>query len=244
MKKNHLILLAILSVISLSAFAFINIKSTSDTQSNIDFFYGVDSRYATTLTKDKVINARWFDELFPERATKGIETWHSTEVVVLEGENKIKSKGIGNRFSPDQFELLQSIDYSTNFYITANCEKRRDPLTLEKDSIVYWMTIIPENEARYKDGHNALIDYLKKNSQDDISIVKQGSIQPGRIDFLISTEGKIENISLDSSTGYPTIDDAMINLVNKIPGQWIPASNSNGEAVPQKLVFFFGNMGC
>jgi hypothetical protein len=34
---------------------------------------------------------------------------------------------------------------------------------LENDSIVYWMTIIPEHEAEYVDGQDTLINYLKES---------------------------------------------------------------------------------
>ncbi len=36
----------------------------------------------------------------------------------------------------------------------------------------------------------------------------------------------------------------MENLMNNLPGTWMPAKNEKGEKVAQELVFFYGIEGC
>jgi hypothetical protein len=40
------------------------------------------------------------------------------------------------------------------------------------------------------------------------------------------------------------LDKEVLELIVKMPGNWEPAENANGEKVEQELVFAFGIIGC
>lgn len=257
MKKSLLVFCIGFIAFSLSAFAIakwsktnppskvISCTTVSEKKTEIDFFYGIESRFMRTVTKDLVDNAKTFIEIFPERTTKDIESWNKTEVVIVNGDDRKIVKGYGSELNAAQKNIFTESDYSTNFYVNALCTKRNaENNNLRNDSIVHWMTIVPENEAKYADGMDTLIDYLKESSRDDIAIITDNNISPGRVYFTVTKNGTLDNIQLNSSCGYPTVDEAMLELLSNLPGVWIPASNSEGALVNQQLVFFFGNFGC
>ena len=109
---------------------------------------------------------------------------------------------------------------------------------------VYYLTVIPEKEAAYASGHDALIAYLKENSKDKTAIIKEDKLQPGKVNFTITKNGTIANVKLTSTSGYTSVDKALIELITYMPEKWDPATNSKREKVDQELVFFFGLAGC
>jgi len=107
-----------------------------------------------------------------------------------------------------------------------------------------YLTIVPEIQAEYLDGQETLINYLKKNSKSAIKTVTKNKLNAGKLYFTVNKTGTISKVDLTASSGYPEIDELMIELIINAPGQWKPAKNTNGENVDQKLVFSFGIMGC
>ena len=106
------------------------------------------------------------------------------------------------------------------------------------------MTVVPEKQAEYSDGLNALAEYLKQKAFEDKIIIDKYALKPGRLDFTVTKTGDISDVYLDSSSGYSEMDERLEVLLNELPGTWTPAENANGEPVNQKLVLFFGIQGC
>ena len=211
---------------------------------NSNFYYDVNSRFAATITKEKLHNATSIIDLVPGEGTIGLEFFSDVKIGVLtNGKDKIET-GISSVLNPAQLDLLKSADYSTNYYNNATC-KRNNSVTgkTEDYSFVYYVTIVPEKAADFKDGHNALMDYLKKNSKDETARVDPNMLQSGKVRFTVKQNGEIANVKLESTSGYATIDNTMIELITNMPGQWNPATNSKGEKVDQELVFSFGIIG-
>ncbi|MEL7004496.1 MAG: hypothetical protein AAFN93_17445 [Bacteroidota bacterium] len=62
--------------------------------------------------------------------------------------------------------------------------------------------------------------------------------------FTVTKNGTLENVRLTATSGYPSVDELMVELIDSLPAKRNPAENSEGEKVDQELVFFFGLMGC
>ncbi|WP_185956540.1 energy transducer TonB [Changchengzhania lutea] len=105
-------------------------------------------------------------------------------------------------------------------------------------------TIVPEYQARYKSGKEALATFLKENTKNVTANLDAKKLQAAKLFFTVTKSGTIENVKLDRPSGYPEVDEAMVDLINKAPGIWIPAINYKGEKVDQELVVSFGLMGC
>ena len=115
---------------------------------------------------------------------------------------------------------------------------------MEDYFLVYYLTIVPEKQAVCYDGLASFTDYIKENIKEKtVNITKQG-IQPGKVRFTVTKNGSIENIKLESTSGYKEVDHELMRLIAKAPQKWEPATNSNGKKVDEELVFFFGIKGC
>jgi len=258
MKKRITIFSMVLITMGLMAFGFINWNdpvsdqveppSTSSSalynpllanfndKADLDLVYSVESRYMATITKEALHKATSILDIVPKEA----EGWRNVSfqtvtIAVLEGNDETRSIGDDKELNADQIELLQSIDYSTNFYIKAQGGF---------ENYAYYFTVIPEKETEFTNGNDALIEYLKKQSKQETAIIEQNLLKPCKVNFTITKNGTIANVQLASTSGYPSIDKKMIELIANAPGKWVPAENSKGGKVDQELVFFFGLMGC
>jgi len=268
MKKRVLIFGTVLTTISLSALGFMNWRNTEknkleissnitvdsnyedlttmNAQANTAWFYDVHSRYIHTITKEKLNNAKSISDIIPNYPTKKIESFQSVKVSILESNKETSEFGESDLLNASQIKLLQSTNYSTNISITANYRvKNAVSGALEEDYLVYYMTIIPEKEAEYVIGYNALTEYLKKNSKEKTVIINQDKLRPGKVSFTVTKEGTIANVKLTSTSGYSSMDKELIKLITYLPKwYWNSAKNSKGEKVDQELVLFFGIEGC
>lgn len=226
-------------------FAEYKITNPYQKQTEPDFFYEVDSRFIATITKENLNHAKVIADLVPEGATENMDSFQEVNVVLhLEDEKKIEI-GMSDVLTSGQIELLKSAEYSTNFNIEAFC-KYNNPKTgkTEKYCFVYYVTIIPEKETEYRDGHSALINYLQENSKKEIRVSKKDRLQAGKACFTVTKDGKIKGVRLESTSGYADIDNTMLRLLGNLPGEWVPATNEKGVKVEQELVFSFGLVGC
>ena len=208
-----------------------------------EFVYDVNSRYMTTITKDKLFNASSVLDIVPEDANWTNIPFETVSITVLNGNDEVREIGDKKELNEAQIKLLKSTDYSTDFYIKARGRNLRTEAGMMED-YVYYVTIVPEKEAEYIGGHDAFIAYLQENSKELIKNLEKNLLHPGKVEFTITKEGAIREIKLISSSGYLTIDSKMIELIKNAPGKWKPAENSEGEKVNQKLVFSYGIMGC
>ena len=267
MKKSILIVCAVIATFSLTAFGYMNWSNnitgrevqshnvTNNPEFNFlnlinkpaepDFFYDVDSRFIKTITKADLHNAKSINDIFSENETMGIESFRDVNIVILPREKEKFEKGNGDELNSSQLNLLKSTDYSTDICIEAFCKKMiSETGKTEEQCFVYYITIVPEKEAVFKDGHQALIDYLKKNSKEEVASISKDKLEPGKVRFIITVDGRIGHVALESTSGYTSIDDKMVKLIQSLPGEWEPASNSKGEKVNQELVYSFGIIGC
>ncbi len=266
MKKNIIIFCVVLTTFSLTAFGFMNwddsVTDKVETSSSsivainrqmvedfnvkpyIDLVYNVDSRFMTTITKEDLYKATSVLDIVPKKAEGWWEaSFQAVTVAVLQDGDDIRAMGDDKVLNAEQIKLLQTTDYSTDFYIKAR-GKNKHPETGKIEDYVYYLTIIPEKEAEYTSGHDALIAYLKENSKEKTAIIKQDQLKPCKVSFTITKKGTIANVKLTSTSGYPSVDEALVELITNMPEKWEPAENSKGEKVDQELVFSFGLMGC
>lgn len=268
MKKSTIIIGIALTVVSLTAYGFINlqkrtekiqIKAPTNTKVVLqndfmslvakkeipDFIYDVDHRFIATVTKEKLTQAKTIIDILPAEATQSLKDYNWVNVSVLNDDQEIREIGVSEVLNAAQVELLQSIDYSTNFFIKANCKRVDDYTNATRNyQLIYYITTVPEKEAQYKGGKSAMINYLKENSKKEVANTTKDQLKSGKVSFIVTNEGTISGTQLESTSGYPSVDEKMLELIQNLPGEWEPANNARGEKVAQKLFFSFGTMGC
>ncbi|PHN08669.1 energy transducer TonB [Flavilitoribacter nigricans] len=233
---------------------------------DVDFLYEVDNRFQATITKEELENARSIiDILSPNHRNSGaskivfstfqelprqqpiVESYHNIAVSTFGGlyQKQIRARGTDDHLNVDQIQLLRSLDYGSSFYISGHT-LRKDKFRKElvKDTLIQYMSVVPQQAAVYSAGKPALLKYLKENSTATVAIARRDRLQPGKIGFTVTKDGKIGQVRLNYPSGYNAIDEKMLQLIRDMPGSWEPAINARGEKVEQELVFFFGLIGC
>lgn len=265
MKKSILIMGGILATFSLTAYSALQKKSSNPNPKEVScmpaapdqgllvkgfapvvqFMYHIDTRFNTTITKEKLLQATSILEILPEEATQSLVGYSQVKVGILGKDGEIIATGKNELLNSAQIELMREADYATNFYIRSNCFKQYSYAGFtEPYDLVYYISVTPEKEARYIPGYPELIQYLKDNSKAETAIVREDQLKPGKISFTVTSTGSITDVALESSSGYPSIDQKMKQLIANLPGAWTPAEDEQGQKVHQQLCFSFGMIGC
>lgn len=258
-KRNYLLAIGIITSISLSAWAYQKSNHAKETATETSatiqpsfmeetgFFYGIRTRFSG-LTKSQLQEMTSVHDFLPAEHLPSIITYHSINVIQLDSNYKWsdnQEKGTTENLTSAQQSLLQSFDYSTHFLLRVDYEEmNRETGKLEFGYSTPHHTVIPAKQANYEGGIDKLIDYLKQQSKDETEKADQRKLEPGRINFTITKEGKLSEVYLNHTCGYTYLDHLMIQTLNTAPALWIPAENKAGEKVDQELSFSFGMMGC
>ncbi len=202
----------------------------------------VDTRFGSTITKENLHQSKSILEIVPKEAEWSKISFETVEVGLLINGKEYSEHGVDDVLNQTQSNLLHSTDYSSNIFIKTTGIKPGKDMQPERYS--YYLTVVPEHEASYKDGYEQLISYLRKNTDQERLGSNQKMLQPGRILFTINSDGSINNVNLESTSGMSNIDKKLMELITQTSGNWIPAENLHGEKVEQQLVISFGMVGC
>ncbi|MFT4679305.1 MAG: hypothetical protein ACI84C_001930 [Flavobacteriales bacterium] len=265
MKKNILIFIALLGTLSLTAWGYLNWAQSASQYGEhicqpgplcssqviikpepaINLRYDIDSRF-TKMTRTKLNELRSIEDIFPYDPSSPIIKYNNIRVYANYLDKDHFEVGSTEIFNKAQLEVLSSAEYSTTVLITATCIRiKAYTEELENDSLFCYRTIVPEHEAQFTSGLDALLLYLRNNSKDKVSIIDENYVQKGKLYFTITRNGEISNIRVDATSGYPRIDNDFIELLANMPSKWQPAKNAFGVNIDQEFVFFFGaGAGC
>lgn len=210
------------------------------------FFINLAPRFTNRITKSELKKAKTILEIVPNHPqNRDIISFRDVKITRLGSSCNRPVRGDGNKLNAEQLALLSNIDYSTNFCIEAICKKTNflNPIPRE-ECFVYYMTLMPEQEAEFIEGKEALIQYLQENISQETAQTNRSELRPGTIEFTVSKEGTLEDIQLSTSSGYEQVDQKLVSLMKNLDKKWKAASNADGEPVEQKLTIFFGMEGC
>lgn len=204
-----------------------------------DFAYEIGSRFLATISKEDLEKATSVSDIIPKEADWSAYPIQTVQVRLVKYDLELSKVGNDLELTEAQIALLKSAKYSDNIQLLADHAG-----TLEKEDLNYFITVVPEKEAAYADGKEDLLSYLKKNSEVMVAHVRDKEFKGGKIMFTVNTQGAISNVRLTESSGFPLLNQRMIDLISNAPGKWIPAENAEGEKVEQILIFSFGRLGC
>jgi hypothetical protein len=269
MHRRILIFFTVLAAFGLTAFGYVNLSHTEmdkidapcltvaslnhdfysafNPLTDVELFYDVGSRYMGSVTKEDLNKAKSIYDFLPEDLNRSIVSYYSVSITILDDDYRtiVSETGDNDVLTAAQIKLLRSVDYSTNILIRAEYqEKNKDTGALEDSYTTPHLTVVPEKQAVCTNGKDALIAYVKENTNAFTSMVTEDKLQPGKVTFTVTKAGLVADATLTSTSGYPALDKKMVDLVTSMPGKWEPATSSGGEKVDQKFVFSFGIIGC
>ena len=267
MKKRIILSTLLLAAFALAIFAFSSNKMSSKKSVDLasselsssesiaseeengpelpEIMFDVGTRF-NAIKKSKLQQATSFDDFIGKEHQDRIVTYKSLSVYELVDGIKTKWNltSLSGDFTAAQLDYLQEREYNEDILIWATYSEKWPETGVVEDS--YWtphLTIVPEKQARYAPGKEALMKHLKVHSA-ELATELPDRLQPGRVHFTIGIDGTIKQLEIKSSSGHSDLDNRMLHLISETPGKWVPAENQEGEKVEQELVLFFGSMGC
>ncbi len=209
--------------------------------------FDLDSRFLLTVTKEQLRTARTIYDIVPGEPEHEIVSYSSVSIrtYVNEQETDIAAVGTGPVLDPAQLALLRSLDYSSNFLIYAQfTEKDATTGATRGNYASPHVTIVPEHQATNSLGKEALVAHVRNGTSALAYVVDAEKLRSGKVHFTVDRSGAVTGIRLSESSGYPLLDQRVLELLNTLPGTWQAATNAKGEAVEQEFVFSFGIVGC
>jgi hypothetical protein len=209
--------------------------------------YDLGSRFELTVTREQLSAAKTIYDIVPGDLKQEIVSYSSVSIrtYVDEKQTDIVAVGSGPVLDQAQLALLWSLPYSSNFLIRAEFkEKDAATGTTRGNYASPHLTIVPEHEAANSLGMEAMIAHVQNATSAFAYTVEAKSLRSGKVYFTVAKDGAVSDVRLTGSSGYPLLDEQVMELMHTLPGTWRPATNAAGEAVEQEFVFSFGAVGC
>lgn len=207
-----------------------------------DFIYEIGTRFMP-IKKSVVINAKKLKDVYDIETLNSMKTLQAVRLlkVVNDRQQDLNLAGTTATFTTEQLNYLQTLDYGDNIVFRTEFI---DNYSGGYNYSTPHHTIVPDVQAKYSEGFNALKTYFKNETETVRQDVDPKQLKAGKLYFTVTKTGEIENIHLDHSSNYPKVDKQIIKLMKDLPGTWTPAKDENGNTVDQELVISFGLMGC
>lgn len=226
-------------------------KGCNGPKEESDLVYKIDHRFYATTTKSQLLKAETIWDILPMNNRQYGEEYGLVSISPVTFDEETRNieynepgfsiKGEDIRLTEQQKTFLASVEYSDNIYFRGDFGTSE---AIGNHYMQYFVTVVPEQEAEFMMGDEALIRYLKNNIGPETTHLTKDKVKPAKVHFTINPQGILENVYLGYTSGFEEVDELLVKVVKQMPGAWLPARNADGEAVPQELVFYFGNEGC
>jgi len=225
-------------------------------QENLD--YSVDT-WSSPVTKEEVkqitsILDFWSDEdkakykhdAFRDIWVVNLKNYPDWTLDISKIEPGRKATGPTEEFTKEQLALVANADYSDHLRFSArfNSTKIETGEVEENVLVSQSVIVVPDVQAAYKGGFDALVNYLKEASKDQVKHVKRDKVGRYRVFFTVTNKGFIADVKMVETSNYSDVDEVLIKIIKDMPRKWTPAQNEKGENVDQEFVFTFGRAGC
>lgn len=267
MKKSILIFGTLLVGLSLMAFSYLNrnkavAKSVEETTEpaplfeydltdiigpikQSDLVYRVGSRNIHTISEADLLTVKSVTDILPKQEFQSKGYYRNIQISMYQDGKKVTEVGDDALLNEAQIKLLQSAGYSGNIQVSALYEYEQTAgRNRSYDAVMSYVSVVPQEEAKFMEGDDALIQYLKENSKALTTNIYRDKLKSGQFSFTVTKEGTIDQVKLRSTSGYESIDQAFLDLIKAMPGKWEPAIDAKGNKIDRELIFFFGLEGC
>ena len=184
---------------------------------------------------------------FPEESYNKIIEIHEVEIEVMVNGEMQSAIGTSELLTAEQKALLKKADMGSSIAVRFRFFHRYSVSNSCQKAIrygYYSAEVVPETEAVYPGGVEALNTYLQNNVVDKIYHTDEDFEKlPISVKFLVNKNGEVEKVDINRKMEIPDIDQLVINAFENMP-KWNPAINAEGVNVAQQFDIAFGGMGC
>ena len=200
---------------------------------------------AKPVSRKELSAAKSMLDLMSEYPSTWVSNYISTEIGVISNGKKKTAEGSDGTLNKEQRALLKIADFNTEVSINVKYKQENSATReIEVNNLNFLIGVIPDTEATYPGGEEALRAYLKKNVVDRISDADLRALDQGTVQFTINIKGQVEAVELTDKTDKSSIDQLLLKAIEAMP-QWQPAKDTKGTTVKQQFKFSAGNRyGC
>lgn len=235
-------ILMIFGILATGCMGLINSNDGADS----DFKFRIESRDMATISLEKLNAASTAMDILPEQTNWPANPVRSLEVMIYKEDKELLELGESLNLNEAQKRLLSTLEYSESFNLRAYCVgPNPDNPEVTEYEMFYGFTVVPEKEAVYPGGMEQIVTILQQNCEKLIAATNAKKLNPGLLVFMVSKNGEVIASEHLISSGYPAIDEKLVELMKTLPHNWTPAENGRGEKVAQEFALRFGDLsGC
>lgn len=206
--------------------------------------YEVRGTYTRSIKKERLNEAISMSDISPGYPSSWITDYTSTSLTATTNGQTLTACGLNENLTAEQIGLLKTADLGTDIVVDIRYKYMNSVTNNMDDRKMYFtMTVVPEIEAEYSGGYDALMKYLEVNAINKLPESNAESFPAVVIKFTVNEKGEIDNAQVSLTSSDPEIDKILLKAINKMP-KWKPAENSKGLKVKQDFQFSIGMNGC
>lgn len=223
---------------SLSLLLFLFISQCLNAQS---LGFSVRGTYQQGVAKQILTSVSTISDLNTGYPASWVSGYISVDVRVTpkDGQGQLAS-GKDDNLTKEQIALLKQADYNSDINVLVKYQ----PKGSEVKEVDFTYTVIPEEEADYIGGQDALRAYVKEHAMVQIPEEIHKEFEFAAIAFKIGKNGEILDPKIIHESDFPEVDKMLLQFIKKMPA-WKAAKNAMGENLIQDFVLNVGYMeGC
>lgn len=178
-------------------------------------------QFSTSIKKEKLSDARSLSDVMPQYNPESMMKHIAWEISATCNGEKTTIPGTGDMLNDGQKKILNSADPGTEIFVN---------FTYKYTKIQYYTFVVPDMEAEYPGGTNALWNKLSESIFAKFPDKKLFPV----LTFIIDEEGQTSDIKLIESSSDPAVDKLLVDALSNMP-KWKPAQNSKGIKVKQEF---------
>ena len=207
-----------------------------------DLKYEVNRIYPyISITKAELKDAHTLTDINKNYKSSWVKEYLSVEVSTIHQGKLRKSVSKSEILNQEQKDNINMADADTDISVKIQYLPNNTLETKEIKEINFSFNPIPEKEATYFGGEEALKTYLKENAINKIPNSSFKNYDLAAIKFTINEAGQVINVHVFESSKDEKIDELLLETIRKMP-TWKPAAYENGTKVKQEFVLTIGNM--
>lgn len=256
MKKGMITISVLITTLGLTAFGFLYqpdnecatdvVEEVNGPEEERVLSFSVWAKYVHPITGEKLRMARSMQDVISDYPADWIMEYTSVEIRTRQEDKELVASCANDVFNSNQKEILNSAELAQEIEIDVHF-KSKNTITeiVEYREMNFVVTVVPEQQAEFVGGHDALIAYLDDHSKGKVAPQYFESMRPVSLAFTIVENGKAEDVKMTRTSGIQEVDQSLIDLIMAMP-KWKPAKNAQGLRVKQEFemdVYGFGG-GC
>jgi TonB family protein len=228
MKKSFIT--SLLFLLCLSSFSQI-----ANTPQNWD--YEVREKHDGSIKIEKLRSAKSMSDIMVSYPVLWITSYVSVELSATCDGKVIKSISKNEVLTEEQKNIVAKADLGSDVIIEMIYTYKNGVTNINETSKMHYVaTVVPDVEAEYISGAEALKQYFKEKAVDVISVENPKQVVKALVKFTVNEEGEISEVKIARTSGDESIDKLLVDTINKMP-KWKPATNANGTKVKQGFEF-------